>query len=78
MRGADVLHESIFVVKTLNNFVPTKYLLRRIREGVNGALKVRASVLSCSDDETAVSPTHANWPATACAVGPIAQSRLAA
>ena len=46
MRGADVFQESIFEVKTLNDFVPAKYLLRRIREIVNGALKVVRSALS--------------------------------
>jgi len=39
MRGADVLQESLFTVKTLNDFVPAGHPLRPIREIVNVALK---------------------------------------
>jgi transposase len=39
MRGADVLQESLFTVKTLEDFVPVEHPLRPIREIVNTALK---------------------------------------
>jgi transposase len=39
MRGADVLQESLFTVKTLDDFVPVEHPLRPIREIVNTALK---------------------------------------
>jgi transposase len=38
MRGADVMQESLFVMKTLNDFVPTDHPLRAIREILNVAL----------------------------------------
>jgi hypothetical protein len=40
MRGADVLHESIFVMKALSDLVPAKYLLRQTCEILNGVFKV--------------------------------------
>jgi hypothetical protein len=46
LRGADAMQLGIFVVKTLNDFVPAKYLLPRIREILNGAFKVVISALS--------------------------------
>jgi hypothetical protein len=38
MRGADVMQESLFVMKTLNDFVPADHPLRSIREILNVAL----------------------------------------
>lgn len=38
MRGADVLQESLFTVRTLDDFVPASHPLRPIRERVNKAL----------------------------------------
>jgi hypothetical protein len=75
MRGAKVLQESIFVVTTLNDFVPAKYLLRRIREIVNGALKVVRSALSGRRNSGVPRPTqagqlrHALWANRAAQVG---------
>ena len=39
MRGADVMQESLFTCKTLNDFVPDNHPLRPIREIVNTALQ---------------------------------------
>jgi transposase len=39
MRGADVMQESLFVLKTLNDFVPADHPLRPIREILNVALE---------------------------------------
>ena len=39
MRGGDVLQESMFTVRTLNDFVPPEHPLRPIREILNAALK---------------------------------------
>lgn len=38
MRGADVLQESLFSVRKLDDFVPATHPLRPIRERVNQAL----------------------------------------
>lgn len=38
MRGSDVMQESLFVMKTLNDFVPADHPLRAIREMLNVAL----------------------------------------
>ena len=38
MRGSDVMQESLFVMKTLNDFVPADHPLRAIREILNVAL----------------------------------------
>ena len=38
MRGADSMQESLFIVKTLNDFVPADHPLRPIREILNVAL----------------------------------------
>jgi transposase len=38
MRGADVMQEPLFVVKTLNDFIPADHPLRAIREILNVAL----------------------------------------
>ena len=38
MRGADVLQESLFSVRKLDDFVPASHPLRPIRERVNQAL----------------------------------------
>lgn len=38
MRGSDVMQESLFVIKTLNDFVPADHPLRAIREILNVAL----------------------------------------
>ena len=40
MRGADVLHEGIFLMKALRDLAPAKYLLRQTRDIVNGLLNV--------------------------------------
>jgi transposase len=39
MRGADVMQESLFIMKTLNDFVPADHPLRPIREILNVALE---------------------------------------
>jgi transposase len=39
MRGADVMQESLFIMKTLNDFVPADHPLRPIREILNVALQ---------------------------------------
>lgn len=39
MRGADVMQESLFTVKRLDDFVPKVHPLRDIRDVLNGALK---------------------------------------
>ncbi len=39
MRGADVLQESMFSVKRLNDYLPAAHPMRPIRNRVNAALK---------------------------------------
>jgi hypothetical protein len=76
MDGVDALQVGIFVMKKLNDFVPAKYLLPRIREILNGALTVRVCALRYIDVATAV-PRLAQAGQLRHVRGPIAQLKLA-
>ncbi|MEW6445471.1 MAG: transposase [Pseudomonadota bacterium] len=47
MRGSDVFMESLFTMRTLEDFVPSAHPLRPIREMVNVALKRLDELFDC-------------------------------